>query len=93
MRYGHFDDEAREYVLDRPDPPLPWINYIGSEDYFGIVTQTGGGYAFYKDARLRRLTRFRYNNVPPDGGGRLIYLRDASASRSPVGETSASLPS
>ena len=78
MRYGHFDDEAREYVLDRPDPPLPWINYIGSEEYFGLVTQTGGGYAFYKDARLRRLTRFRYNNVPPDGGGRLIYLRDAS---------------
>jgi cellobiose phosphorylase len=48
MRYGHFDDEAREYVLDRPDPPLPWINYIGSEEYFGLVTQTGGGYSFYK---------------------------------------------
>ena len=76
MRYGHFDDAEREYVLERPDPPLPWINYIGSEDYFGIVTHTGGGYSFYKDARLRRLTRFRYNNVPPDANGRFLYLRD-----------------
>jgi cellobiose phosphorylase len=76
MRYGHFDDEAQEYVLDRPDPPLPWINYIGCEAYFGLVSQTGGGYAFQRDARLRRLTRYRYNSVPPDGDGRHIYLRD-----------------
>src|SRR5512136_2607176 len=76
MRYGHFDDERREYVITRPDTPLPWINYLGSEDYFGIVSNTGGGYSFYRDARLRRLTRYRYNNVPFDEGGRYIYLRD-----------------
>jgi cellobiose phosphorylase len=76
-RFGHFDDDAREYVIERPDTPLPWINYLGSEDYFGIVTNTGGGYSFYRDARLRRLTRYRYNNVPTDVGGRYLYLRDA----------------
>ncbi len=77
MKYGHFDDEAREYVITRPDTPLPWINYIGSEDYFGILSATGGGYSYYRDARLRRLTRGRYNNVPMDFGGRYLYLRDA----------------
>jgi cellobiose phosphorylase len=76
MRYGHFDDEHREYVIDRPDTPLPWINYLGCEDYFGIISNTAGGYSFYKDARLRRLTRYRYNNAPLDMGGRYIYLRD-----------------
>src|SRR5512143_780807 len=76
MRFGHFDDERREYVTTRPDTPLPWINYLGSEDFFGIVSNTGSGYAFYRDARLRRLTRFRYNNAPLDVGGRMIYLRD-----------------
>ncbi|NTU75171.1 MAG: glycosyl transferase, partial [Anaerolineaceae bacterium] len=76
MRYGFFDDEHREYVINRPDTPLPWLNYIGSEDYFGIITNTAGGYSFYKDARLRRLTRYRYNNAPADTGGRYIYLRD-----------------
>jgi cellobiose phosphorylase len=76
MRYGHFDDEAREYVITRPDTPLPWINYLGCEAYFGIVSQTGGGYSFYRDARLRRITRYRYNNVPADTGGRCVYLRD-----------------
>ena len=76
MQFGHFDDERREYVIQRPDTPLPWINYLGCEDYFGIVSNTAGGYSFYKDARLRRLTRYRYNNVPTDTGGRYIYLRD-----------------
>jgi cellobiose phosphorylase len=76
MSYGHFDDDHREYVIERPDTPLPWINYLGCEDYFGLVSNTGGGYSFYRDARLRRLTRYRYNNVPPDQGGRYLYLRD-----------------
>jgi cellobiose phosphorylase len=76
MRYGHFDDERREYVIERPDTPIPWINYLGTEEYFGIISNTAGGYSFYRDARLRRLTRYRYNSVPPDNGGRYIYLRD-----------------
>ncbi|MBT8224406.1 MAG: glycosyl transferase [Dactylosporangium sp.] len=79
MRYGHFDDERREYVIDRPDTPLPWINYLGTEAYFGIVSNTAGGYSFYRDARLRRLTRYRYNNAPLDLGGRYVYLRDNDA--------------
>lgn len=78
MRFGHFDDERREYVIDRPDTPLPWINYLGTEAYFGIISNTAGGYSFYRDARLRRLTRYRYNNAPMDLGGRYIYLRDDS---------------
>ncbi len=76
MRYGHFDDERREYVIDRPDTPLPWINYLGTEAYFGIVSNTAGGYSFYRDARQRRLTRYRYNNAPFDLGGRYVYVRD-----------------
>ncbi len=76
MRYGHFDDERREYVITRPDTPWPWINYLGSEAYFGIISNTAGGYSFYRDARLRRLTRYRYNDAPVDLGGRYIYLRD-----------------
>jgi cellobiose phosphorylase len=76
MRYGHFDDERREYVIDRPDTPLPWINYLGTESYFGIISNTAGGYSFYRDAKLRRLTRYRYNNAPLDLGGRYLYLRD-----------------
>ena len=80
MRYGHFDDENREYVINTPETPLPWINYLGSESYFGLISNTAGGYSFYKDARLRRLTRYRYNNAPLDSGGRYIYLRDNNAS-------------
>lgn len=80
MRYGYFDDENREYVITQPDTPLPWINYLGSEDYFGIISNTAGGYSFYKDARLRRLTRYRYNDAPLDSTGRYIYLRDDDAS-------------
>jgi cellobiose phosphorylase len=76
MRYGYFDDQHREYVITQPDTPLPWINYLGSEAYFGIISNTAGGYSFYRDARLRRVTRYRYNNVPFDYGGRYIYVRD-----------------
>jgi cellobiose phosphorylase len=77
-RFGYFDDAAREYVVSRPDTPLPWINYLGTEDYFGLISNTAGGYSFYRDARLRRLTRYRYNNAPFDVGGRYLYLRDAA---------------
>ncbi len=76
MKFGYFDDTQREYVITRPDTPLPWINYLGCEDYFGLISNTAGGYSFYKDARLRRLTRYRYNNAPLDMGGRYLYLRD-----------------
>jgi cellobiose phosphorylase len=76
MRFGYFDDENREYVITQPDTPLPWINYLGMRDYFSLISNTGGGYAFYQDARLRRITRYRYNNVPLDMGGRYLYLRD-----------------
>lgn len=76
MQYGHFDDQQREYVITRADTPLPWINYLGSEAFFGLISNTAGGYSFYRDARLRRITRYRYNNVPPDSNGRYLYLRD-----------------
>ncbi len=76
MKFGYFDDNAREYVITQPDTPLPWINYLGCEAYFGLISNTAGGYSFYKDARLRRLTRYRYNNAPLDMGGRYIYIRD-----------------
>lgn len=79
MRYGYFDDDHREYVITRPDTPLPWINYLGCEAYFGLISNTAGGYSFYRDARLRRLTRYRYNNVPYDCGGRYLYLRDEAS--------------
>jgi cellobiose phosphorylase len=76
MKYGYFDDLHREYVITQPDTPLPWINYLGCQAYFGIISNTAGGYSFYRDARLRRISRYRYNNVPMDFGGRYIYLRD-----------------
>lgn len=78
MKYGYFDDANREYVITQPDTPLPWINYLGCQAYFGIISNTAGGYSFYRDARLRRITRYRYNNAPFDFGGRYIYLRDDS---------------
>lgn len=79
MKFGYFDDQKREYVITRPDTPLPWINYLGCQEYFGLISNTAGGYSFYRDARLRRLTRYRYNNVPLDSGGRYVYLRDAAS--------------
>jgi cellobiose phosphorylase len=78
MKYGYFDDTLREYVITQPDTPLPWINYLGCEAYFGLISNTAGGYSFYKDARLRRLTRYRYNNSPLDMGGRYLYIRENS---------------
>ncbi|MCJ7534801.1 MAG: glycosyl transferase [Anaerolineales bacterium] len=85
MKFGYFDDEHREYVITQPDTPLPWINFLGCEEYFGIISNTAGGYSFFKDARLRRLTRYRYNNAPLDSGGRYIYLRDDESSESSSG--------
>jgi len=76
MKYGHFDDKAREYVIDTPRTPYPWINYLGCEKFFGIISNTAGGYCFYRDARLRRVTRYRYNNMPVDNGGRYFYVKD-----------------
>lgn len=76
MRYGHFDDEAREYVITTPRTPYPWINYLGSEEFFSLLSHTGGGYSFYRDAKMRRLTRYRYNNIPADEGGRYFYVHD-----------------
>ena len=84
MQFGYFDDERREYVITRPDTPLPWINYLGCEEFFGIISNTGGGYSFYRDPRLRRLTRYRYNNASLDSSGRYIYLRDDDYCSSPL---------
>ena len=76
MKFGHFDDEKREYVITTPKTPYPWINYLGTQEFFSIISNTAGGYCFYKDARLRRITRYRYNNVPADNGGRYFYIHD-----------------
>ncbi len=74
--YGYFDDEHREYVITTPQTPFPWINYLGNEDFFGLISNTGGGYDFYKDAKFRRITRYRYNSVPMDSVGRYFYVKD-----------------
>lgn len=76
MKFGHFDDDAKEYVITTPRTPLPWINYLGSQDFFGLFSNTAGGYDFYKDAKLLRITRYRYNNSPMDVGGRYYYIKD-----------------
>ncbi|MFT4146399.1 MAG: glycosyl transferase [Mobilitalea sp.] len=77
MQYGYFDDAKKEYVITTPTTPYPWINYLGSQEYFSLISNTAGGYSFYKDAKLRRITRYRYNNVPLDlGGGRYYYIND-----------------
>jgi cellobiose phosphorylase len=83
MRFGHFDDARREYVITTPRTPYPWINYLGSDNFFGLISHQGGGYCFYRDARLRRLTRYRYNNAPTDVGGRYFYVRDGADFWSP----------
>ncbi len=83
-RYGHFDDENREYVITKPDTPLPWINYLGSNEFYGIISNTAGGYTFYKDARMRRLTRYRYNNIPLDSNGRYLYIKDGDTVWNPT---------
>ena len=76
MKFGHFDDGKKEYVITTPQTPYPWINYLGTESFFSLISNTAGGYCFYKDARLRRITRYRYNNVPVDLGGRYFYIND-----------------
>jgi len=83
MQYGFFDDTRREYVITNPRTPWPWINYLGNEDFFSLISNTAGGYSFYKDARFRRLTRYRYNNVPMDSGGRYFYIREGETVWSP----------
>jgi len=79
MKFGYFDDDKKEYVITTPKTPSPWINYLGSEEMFGIISNTGGGYTFYRDAKLRRLTRYRYNGIPADQNGRYFYLRDQAS--------------
>src|SRR5690606_12076575 len=83
MKFGHFDDVAREYVITNPQTPWPWINYLGNEDFFSLISNTAGGYTFYKDAKFRRLTRYRYNNVPIDNGGKYFYINDGGDVWSP----------
>lgn len=75
-KYGHFDDLKKEYVIDTPLTPFPWINYLGNESFFSLVSNTGGGYSFYKDARLRRVTRYQYNNSNLDTNGKYFYIND-----------------
>jgi cellobiose phosphorylase len=83
MKFGHFDDQNREYVITTPKTPYPWINYLGSESFFGLVSHQAGGYCFFRDAKLRRLTRYRYNNVPADSGGRYFYISEGKDYWSP----------
>jgi cellobiose phosphorylase len=78
MNFGHFDDTNREYVIETPLTPLPWINYLGVRDFHSLISNTLGGYSFYKDAKLRRITRYRYNNVPRDVSGRFYYVKDGN---------------
>ena len=82
-KYGHFDDAHREYVITDPKTPWPWINYLGNEDFFSLISNTAGGYSFYKDAKFRRITRYRYNNVPMDNDGRYFYIKDGSTTWNP----------
>ena len=79
QRYGHFDDAHREYVITDPKTPWPWINYLGNEDFFSLISNTAGGYSFFKDAKFRRITRYRYNNVPMDNDGRYFYIKDGGS--------------
>ncbi|MGB5172910.1 MAG: glycosyl transferase [Eudoraea sp.] len=83
MNYGHFDDKNREYVITNPKTPYPWINYLGNDDFFSLTSNTAGGYTFYKDAKFRRLTRYRYNNIPIDNGGKYFYIKDGGTTWSP----------
>ena len=78
MKFGYFDDARLEYVITTPKTPLPWINYLGCNEFFSLISNTCGGYTFYKDAKLLRLTRYRYNNVPIDVNGKYFYIKDGS---------------
>ena len=79
QEFGHFDDASREYVITRPDTPWPWINYMGTEDFFSLISNTAGGYCFCKDAKFRRILRYRYNGVPMDAGGRYYYIKEGDS--------------
>ncbi len=83
MKFGHFDDDKREYVITNPRTPWPWINYLGNEDFFSLISNTAGGYSFIKDAKFRRITRYRYNGVPMDSGGKYFYIKDGDSIWSP----------
>ncbi len=83
MKYGFFDDVRKEYVIQTPSTPLPWINYLGSNQFFSLISNTGGGYSFYRDAKLRRLTRYRYHNIPNDVGSRFFYIKEGDDVWSP----------
>lgn len=84
MKYGYFDDQQKEYVITTPKTPLPWINYLGNEGFFSLISNTCGGYSFYKDAKLLRLTRYRYNNVPVDTNGKYYYIKDGDTIWNPA---------
>ncbi|MEZ0537500.1 GH36-type glycosyl hydrolase domain-containing protein [Caldicellulosiruptoraceae bacterium PP1] len=83
MKYGYFDDTNKEYVITNHLTPYPWINYLGSNQFFSLISNHAGGYCFYKDARYRRILRYRYNNVPIDYGGRYFYINDGKSIWSP----------
>lgn len=93
MRYGYFDDAAREYVIERPDTPRSWSNYSGDRTYGAIYTNNGGGYSFYRSPAQGRFLRLTFNSVPADQPGRYFYLRDAesgdfwSSTWQPVGKS------
>ncbi|MBQ8547630.1 MAG: glycosyl transferase [Lachnospiraceae bacterium] len=76
MKFGFFDDANKEYVITTPKTPLPWINYLGCNDFFSLISNTCGGYTLYKDAKLLRLTRYRYNDIPADTNGKYLYIKD-----------------
>ena len=79
MKFGYFDDINQEYVITTPKTPLPWINYLGCNEFFSLISNTCGGYTFYKDAKLLRLTRYRYNDIPYDGNGKYFYIKDGDS--------------
>src|SRR5574344_390584 len=84
MKFGHFDDQKREYVISTPNTPSTWINYLGDESFFSLISNTMGGYSFFKDAKLRRITRYRYNAVPADMDGRHFYVKEGNVVWSPA---------
>ena len=88
MKFGYFDDVNKEYVITTPKTPLPWINYLGTQDFFSLISNTAGGYSFYKDAKLLRLTRYRYNNSPMDQNGAITISKKEIPSGIPDGSRS-----
>ncbi|MBP3913515.1 MAG: glycosyl transferase [Lachnospiraceae bacterium] len=84
MKFGYFDDQNREYVINTPKTPLPWINYLGNKDFFTLISNTSGGYSFYKDAKLLRMTRYRYNSMPYDNNGKYFYIKEGDTIWNPA---------